>query len=383
MKAKAQKFMDYKAKFLKRVLVFSAGGWIGLWFTAAWAVLPQAGGGSGLYQQQLESNQPNNITNPYIDGVVATFAWSKVEPKENDLHWEVIEDAIQPWVQAGKKVILGIYTASVGTFGKKTIQSTPEWVFSAGAAKMSVPDGTILPVYWDPIYLQKYENFVGALGKRYNGDPRIEFVRIGVGLWGEAAPERWFARPESAEIRERWGQKGYTPARWLETIEKVMATYGRAFQKTPCALMLSGIYGDRNGVFRIANQAVALGFYLEQNGLRADWKKEINTSAISKIFQQYKGKTKLALEAWGSTERSESFRTGEVVSQGTLLETVRVGIDYGADYLFLYPVDIAKADKRNIKIYDPSYEEALKYAFERLKGHSTQSANPKFQKTHQ
>jgi len=145
--------------------------------------------------------------------------------------------------------------------------------------------------------------------------------------------------------------------------------------------MLSAIHGDGNGIFRIADQAVALGFYLEQNGLRADWKQNINTSAISKIFQKHKGKTKLILEAWGSTERSETFRTGEVVNQGTLLETVMVGIDYGADYLFIYPPDIAKADKRNTKLYDPSYEEALKYAVEKLKGHSTRSTNPTFQKT--
>ncbi len=150
MKTRTQESTHYKAKFPTRVLVFSTGSCLVLLFTAVWAALPQAGRGSGLYQQQLAPNQPNNITTPYLDGVVATFPWSEVEPREKDLHWEIIEDAIQPWVQAGKRVVLGIYTASVGTIGKKTVQSTPEWVFSAGAAKMYVPDGTILPVYWDP-----------------------------------------------------------------------------------------------------------------------------------------------------------------------------------------------------------------------------------------
>jgi hypothetical protein len=48
------------------------------------------------------------------------------------------------------------------------------------------------------------------------------------------------------------------------------------------------------------------------------------------------------------------------------METVRVGLEYGANYLLLYPPDIAKGDRRNSKIYDPSYEEALKYAAARL-----------------
>jgi hypothetical protein len=356
-----------KADLLKRLLIPSAGSCLFLLFIVSWTVLPRESQGSGVYQQQFAENLTNNVTNPYLDGVVAPFPWSEVEPREGEFRWNIIEDAIQPWVKAGKKVILSIFTGSVGTIGKTIAQATPEWVFAAGAAKMKVPDGTILPIYWDPIYLQKYGDFVKAFGKRYDGDSRIEFIRIGVGVWGEIVLERWFTRPESAEIRERWTQDRYTPARWLETIEKVMTMYRQAFQKTPCAIMLAGIHGDRNGIIRIADRAVALGFFLEQNGLRADWKQYINTSAISKIFQRYKGKTKLILETWGSTQRSVAFQTGEVATQGTLMDTVKVGIEYGADYLLLYPPDIAKGDKRNIKMYDPSYEEALKYAAAKLR----------------
>jgi hypothetical protein len=334
---------------------------------AGWMGFPQGSEASGVYQQQLAERLPNNITNPYIDGVVVSFPWSEIEPSEREFRWNLIEAAMQPWVEAGKKVILGVYTGSVGTIGRKTLQATPAWVFASGAAKMEVPDGTVLPIYWDPMYLQKYKNFIEAFGQRYAGDSRIEFVRIGVGVWGEVVLERWFARPESAAIRERWAQRGYTPARWVETAEQVMAFYRQAFQKTPCAIMLAGIHGDPNGIIRIAERAAGFGFYLEQNGLKADWKRHLHTSAIGKIFKAYKGKTQLVLEAWGNTQRQEVFKTGEVATQGTLLETVKVGIEYGADYLLLYPPDIAKADRRNAKTYDPTYEEALKYAAARLK----------------
>jgi Beta-galactosidase len=361
-----------RGKCMRYIFVRLPGDWIWLLAMLIWLAPPAQSEAAGVYQQQLGTKVLDNSTNPYVDGVVAAFPWSAVEPQEKEFQWNTIEEAIRPWVAAGKKAILGVYTGSVGTLGERVVQATPDWVFAAGAAKMLGPDGTILPIYWDKIYLEKYKNLVEAFAKRYDGDPRIEFIRIGVGVWGEVVLERWFTRPESTELRDRWSKRGYDPALWIQTTENVMTIYRQAFQKTPCAIMLAGIHGDPKGIFRIAEKAVELGFYLQQNGLRADWKQHVNTSPISKIFQEYKGKTRLVLEAWGNTQRSEVFRSGEAAVQGALLETVKVGIQYGADYLLLYPPDIAKSDKRNGKIYDPSYEKALKYAHVNLRNLKSQ-----------
>ncbi|MFY9269576.1 MAG: beta-galactosidase [Candidatus Manganitrophaceae bacterium] len=210
----------------------------------AGAAPPSSGKGDGVYLQKPFSSslsreaQANNITNPYVDGTAASFSWSELEPTEGDFQWRIVEETIQPWAAAGKKVILGVHTGTVGTIGRKVKQATPEWVFSSGARKMKVPDGTILPIYWDPIYFEKYRNFVKAFAKKYDGDPRIEFIRIGVGVWGELVVERWFPRPENAEMRERWKKAGYDPERWIQTIEKTMEMYREAFQKTPCAIQV-------------------------------------------------------------------------------------------------------------------------------------------------
>jgi len=42
-----------------------------------------------------------------------------------------------------------------------------------------------VPDYGDPIYLAKLDHFVGELGKRYDGQPWLRYVDIGLGTWGE------------------------------------------------------------------------------------------------------------------------------------------------------------------------------------------------------
>jgi hypothetical protein len=76
--------------------------------------------------------------------------------------------------------------------------SMPRWVFEAGAQYRleelnEVKTGTTgivgvkaVPVFDDKIYLQKLEKFFLAMGKKYDGDPRLTFINIRLfGNWGE------------------------------------------------------------------------------------------------------------------------------------------------------------------------------------------------------
>jgi hypothetical protein len=64
----------------------------------------------------------------------------------------------------------------------------PSYVWAAGAERVVCPDGFQIPKYWDPVYQAKYGAFVRALAARYDGDPRLEFIQIGVGTFGETQP---------------------------------------------------------------------------------------------------------------------------------------------------------------------------------------------------
>jgi len=71
--------------------------------------------------------------------------------------------------------------------------ATPKWVVEAGAkggfyrsGKKVGPDGPWEPVFDDPVFIEKLENFLRTFGGRYDGKPWLRYVDIGsIGDWGE------------------------------------------------------------------------------------------------------------------------------------------------------------------------------------------------------
>ena len=50
----------------------------------------------------------------------------------------------------------------------------------------NTPGASVSPDYNDPKLVNALENFIKAFGKRYDGDPRIAFITVGlIGFWGE------------------------------------------------------------------------------------------------------------------------------------------------------------------------------------------------------
>ena len=68
---------------------------------------------------------------------------------------------------------------------------TPKYVYESGAKKITATvqwNGyrATVPVWDDPVYLQAAKDFGTALAKKYDGDPRIEYIDIrSFGEWGE------------------------------------------------------------------------------------------------------------------------------------------------------------------------------------------------------
>ncbi len=114
------------------------------------------------------------------------FAWSRVEPKEGQYDWDVIDDYIGQYQELGKQFAFGVMCVNTSTDDKYT---TPKWVFEAGAKGKEVEaDGhtVMVPKWTDKVFLEKLNNFIKALAERYDGDPRIAFIDIrSYGNWGE------------------------------------------------------------------------------------------------------------------------------------------------------------------------------------------------------
>lgn len=120
---------------------------------------------------------------PGLSTVYLRIPWSYIEMEEGSFNWEVLDTPAQRWIDKGKKVAFRI-TAQESSMR----YATPEWVEKAGAKGYNWGKDNALwePDFNDPVFLEKVENFISAMGKRYDGNPNVEFVDIGhYGLWGE------------------------------------------------------------------------------------------------------------------------------------------------------------------------------------------------------
>ena len=115
------------------------------------------------------------------------FSWSQIEPEEGQYNWTPIDKVLAAWSDAGKKFSFGVMCES---YHSSVAYVSPKWVFDAGAPYITY-DGIkvkqFAPKNWeDPVFLAKLKNFIDAMGKRYDGDSRVESIDIrSYGQWGE------------------------------------------------------------------------------------------------------------------------------------------------------------------------------------------------------
>lgn len=121
------------------------------------------------------------------------YDWSRIEPAEGQYNWSVIDNDLNAWTAVGKQFAFGVMSANSSDWNVQYI--TPKWVFDDGATLVksnSFDDvqhttGTqYIPVWNDPVYLQKVQDFLYALAQRYDNNPHIAFIDIrSYGNWGE------------------------------------------------------------------------------------------------------------------------------------------------------------------------------------------------------
>lgn len=126
---------------------------------------------------------------PGLSVVYLRIPWSYLEPEEGRFNWSVLDTPAQRWIAGGKQIALRISCSE-----SWMRWATPEWVHRAGARGYDFDPGVGVkeggpywePDYDDPVFLQKLENFLAALAKRYDGNPEVAFIDVGsLGVWGE------------------------------------------------------------------------------------------------------------------------------------------------------------------------------------------------------
>jgi len=132
-----------------------------------------------------ENHDPSDflLDFPGLNHLYLRFDWGDIEKIEGRPDWSYIDQIMDTWGQFGYRFSIRICTFEGAT---NIPFATPEYVYKAGARGFRLSSGLIEPDYADPIYLDKLGAFIELAGKKFNGDPRVEFIDLGTfGTWGE------------------------------------------------------------------------------------------------------------------------------------------------------------------------------------------------------
>ncbi|HWH69936.1 MAG TPA: DUF4832 domain-containing protein, partial [Candidatus Sulfotelmatobacter sp.] len=130
--------------------------------------------------------------------------------------WTRLEALLDGIAQRGHQAIFRVYL-------DYPAQPTgiPQFLLDAGLATRAYTDYgnnnlSVSPDYQNPLLRQALQNFIAAMGARYDADPRVGFITVGLlGFWGE-----WHTYPYDA---------------WFASVtvqNEVLTAYERAFTKT-------------------------------------------------------------------------------------------------------------------------------------------------------
>ena len=140
-----------------------------------------------LWAYGMYANPGETDPLPGTSVVYFRVLWNDVEPQEGVFRWDIFDAVAQNWIKAGKQIAFRIICCN------QTENATPDWVRAAGAKGIwfkyrnsATAEPRWEPVYDDPVFLEKYTDFLKAFAARYDGDSSVAFVDIGsFGMYGE------------------------------------------------------------------------------------------------------------------------------------------------------------------------------------------------------
>lgn len=214
---------------------------------------------TGIYVFYDWSNlSPNRY--PIVGGQMA-FLWDRIETQPGVYDWSTVDNWLGNIASAGKSAGIKIDTYVGQARGGAYIPAhhkadTPQIV-------MTCPDGSLIPRYWDASYMHAFGNLVQAFGARYGNDPRIAWVEISAGIFGETAP-----------AEDRFDgclqQAGLTSRTWINYVNWAADAYLAAFPSKALFLQYAPRYLSRSERREFTGYAAARGVGLKHNGLSAD-----------------------------------------------------------------------------------------------------------------
>ena len=190
-----------------------------------------------LFPRTITHSQPLKGWAPYTTAgeihqpysmVFLYASWKELEPIEDQYEFEKWEK--EDWTHPrakGKHIIFRIY------MDYPTKESgIPPWLLEKGVEteKYSQHGGGITPNYNHPEMRKALAKFIAALGARYNLNPRVAFIQLGLlGHWGE-----WHTYPQPERFADQTTTKIVVEAYRKAFPDKMlMARYPRRYAAIP------------------------------------------------------------------------------------------------------------------------------------------------------
>lgn len=102
-------------------------------------------------------------------------------------NWSIVDNALNEIASYGNQAAIRFYMEYPGGTGSHPANAIPPCFAGNVANRSNAQWGTVSPDYDSPFLLNAVTAFADAFGARYDGDPRIGFINLGiVGLWGES-----------------------------------------------------------------------------------------------------------------------------------------------------------------------------------------------------
>ncbi|MBX7235145.1 MAG: DNRLRE domain-containing protein [Caldilineales bacterium] len=284
-----------------------------------------------------DSSNVDPTANP-ITGGHFKFEWNKIELGPEQYDWSDVDAWLGRMSASNKPAAIGVATYNATCCGGDLtpvhiVQQYPD-------LKVVCDDNWVIPKYWDARYLDAYGRFIRAFGQRFDGDPRLEFVEIGVGLYGETKPS------DSMHV-ECLEKAGLTSQAWVQTARRIMDDYRAAFPRTEIMLMYSPFFKDVTERRQMTDYAASLGIGLKHNGLRPD---SDATNINNPNYSLYgSGQYDPMFKWWqdvsiGWESYEEQYMTGLTNTTWGVLS----GLDKHADYFVFSKALVEKTDRHPI-----------------------------------
>jgi hypothetical protein len=263
--------------------------------------------------------------NPSIDVVLLDYSWEELEPQEGVFDFADLESKLAIAQQDGKRVALCLWDHTYDL--RHPGPGLPEWVV---CAKLVYEYGTgqrlEMPVRWDPIFQEKWANFVWEIATRYGNS--FEFVLI-----------TETALPWNKTLRPLWKEAGYSVQVYEQALEENVLLFTQAFPNSAVLQSINQFTGSAPSFFKrnpqdedlmwdLAAQCSTDGVGFCNPGLRAkDYPAQ--TLYVFPIFETYQN---LVPEAQILNEKA--LNDGGV---STIFDVVEKGFSIGSMNYFIVP----------------------------------------------